>query len=97
MINDAYRDLYAAVRERTDAQTLLPCMPDDWHRRSTQSQRMGCRVCPVRELCRAAADTNPLGTWGVWGGRLYPRNEKGRESLRARRDDDVREDQNKDR
>jgi Transcription factor WhiB len=73
----AYLALCAAQED------LMPRCAEDgplWDQRKPQDQASMCGPCPLKKLCRAYADTDPMQTWGVWGGQLYPRTAKGKNS-----------------
>lgn len=71
----AYLTLCAAMDDTEPA-----CASDLilWDSMSNQGKATFCATCPLRKQCRAYAELDPGNTWGVWGGRVYPRAPKGK-------------------
>lgn len=85
----AYAALYNALAYRQDIGVVVsPCTTDttEWDTATVKSKIGMCRGCPIWQQCRAAADTDPTNTWGVWGGQTYPRTAKNRPSNKLRDD-----------
>ncbi|WGT47222.1 WhiB family transcriptional regulator [Tessaracoccus lacteus] len=71
----ALKALYGGIRQAEDDGLLVPCLDHaawtvDGDQARIEYARARCRLCPVIDLCHAAARlTKP--TSGVWAGRAY--------------------------
>jgi hypothetical protein len=73
----AYLALCAAQED-----SMPKCAEDGpaWDQFTEIRQKETCRGCPLKKLCKSYAETDPLNTWGIWGGEKYPRTAGGRVS-----------------
>jgi hypothetical protein len=77
-----------AMKRRGAYLTLCGAMDDNdpvcgtlgpwWDQMSPREQMVRCKECPLKKQCLAYAELDPINTYGVWGGRSYPRTPTGR-------------------
>lgn len=76
----AYLALCAAME---DKQPACAANGPTWDQMTMPEQKGLCLNCPLKVLCGKYAETDPENTYGVWGGKVYPRTASGRISKKT--------------